>query len=75
MFGRHVQDRSTDKRRGSAGSQLGVLREIEVEQHRLAVVRHQDVRGFEVAVQDAPLVRACWSPAASRAPSQSTAST
>jgi hypothetical protein len=51
---RHVEQRPAG--RGHAGGGLEVLREVEIEQHRLTLVGQQDVLGLQVEVQDPPLV-------------------
>ena len=53
-LGRHVGERAADRGALGAGRVVG---EVEVEDHRLAVVREQDVGRLDVAVEDAALVR------------------
>ena len=57
LLRRHVGEGATDQRELGAPAELRVFREVEVEQHRTAVVGQQHVRGFQVAVQDAATVR------------------
>ncbi len=71
LLGRHVGDRSdrgarvrqpgfSDRRRGGRVERsrvVGLLRETEVEKLRLSSFGDEDVRGLQVAVDDAPRVR------------------
>ncbi len=54
MFGRHVGDGAAKHGLGLVAVEL--LRKIEVKQHRLAVAADQDVRRFDVPVEDAAIV-------------------
>ena len=57
MLGRHVGERPTDGGGGGLGVvDPGLLREVEVQQHRQTVAGHQDVRRLDVAVQDLAVV-------------------
>ena len=55
LLGRHVEGGPADLR--GPGPVLQVDREVEIQEHRLAVVGQQDVGGLQVEVQDRPLVR------------------
>ena len=52
----HVRQRTAHQARRAAYAELEVGRQVEIEQHGLAVVAKQDVGGLEVPVQDASLV-------------------
>src|SRR5262249_49883819 len=73
----HVRQRPADERRRRVPAQAGVLGEVEVQQHRLAVLGQQDVGRLEVAMHDAAVVGVPQpvGPAARRTASQSTACT
>ena len=55
LLGRHVAGGPADPR--GPGPVLQVDRQVEIQEHRLAVVGQQDVGGLQVEVQDRPLVR------------------
>jgi hypothetical protein len=55
LLGGHVRQGAPDQRFGGAGA-LGVLRQVEIQQHRLALVREQDVGRLEVVVHDPAFV-------------------
>ena len=57
LFGRHVVGRPQEEALLARTCLLFAQREAEVHQHRPALGREQDVRGFDVAVDDAPRVR------------------
>ena len=56
LFGRHVVGRPGDEALLARARLLVAQRETEVDQHRPALGGEQDVRGFDVAVDDAPRV-------------------
>ena len=57
MLRRHVGEGPADRGgRGLGVVDPGLLREVEVQQHRQAVAGHQDVRRLDVAVQDLAVV-------------------
>jgi hypothetical protein len=56
LFRGHVGQRAADPRAGFRVTQCSRVGQVEVQQHRLAIVLQQDVGRLQIPVDDAPLV-------------------